>query len=431
MAAGEIPRGDRLSAAIGEALTGETRKGSLLAIAGCLLFFAFQILNTLIDLVTKHQYPAFFRFPASLLLANIAGPLLSVPLYLIAMRSKRPLFWCAVCIVLDTLWVSELKFFWLAAPPGMEKIPLYLEVRYEDIGAFFMFLAIYSLPLSRPLTVWSAALMAVVWTTGIVNAYAHHAGGSLYFGPFRSILDDLRAFMNPEALPVDFFAIQLVLLGAFAGFLVLANDQGRGFVIRRVRAEADASLLRRFFPPAFAERVAAGGANELIPARRRVAILFASLPVTGDLARIQSGYLRFEEAVFAHDGVVDRFSGGPAMAAFGALVPDGNAAVKALECARVLAETLGAGTAAAPVAVHAGEAVCGNVGTPESPTFSVVGDVVNTARRMLDVAAIEGGIVVSEAVVGEAPAGADAGADLGEVKLRGREASVRLWRISP
>src|SRR5579863_9657957 len=98
-------RSDSLSVALDEALAAETRKGSLLAIAGCLLFFAFQILNTLVDLVTKHQYPAFFRYPVGLLLANLSGPLISIPLYLIAMRSKRPLFWCVVCIVVDTLWV--------------------------------------------------------------------------------------------------------------------------------------------------------------------------------------------------------------------------------------------------------------------------------------------------------------------------------------
>ena len=327
---------DPLSIAVDEALTGETRTGSLLGIAGCLLFFAFQILNSLIDLVTKHQYPAFFRFPAGLLLANIAGPLLSVPLYLIAMRSKRPLFWCAVCIVLDTLWVSELKFFWLVAPPGIEKIPLYLEVRYEDIGAFLMFLAIYSLPLSRRLTLWSSGLMAAVWAAGIDYTYSHYAGASLYVGPFGPGIGDsgLRTFMNPEVLPADFFVIQLVLLGAFAGFLVLAIDRGRQFVVRRVHAAADTALLERFFPPALAARIAAGDANDLNPARRNVAILFANMPAANDLARLRSDYLLFEETVFAHDGVVDRFSGGPAMATFGALGSEDVAAAKAVACAR-------------------------------------------------------------------------------------------------
>ena len=426
---------DPLSIAVDEALTGETRTGSLLGIAGCLLFFAFQILNSLIDLVTKHQYPAFFRFPAGLLLSNIAGPLLIVPLYLIAMRSKRPLFWCAVCIVLDTLWVSELKFFWLVAPPGIEKIPLYLEVRYEDIGAFLMFLAIYSLPLSRRLTLWSSGLMAAVWAAGIDYTYSHYAGASLYVGPFGPGIGDsgLRTFMNPEVLPADFFVIQLVLLGAFAGFLVLAIDRGRQFVVRRVHAAADTALLERFFPPALAARIAAGDANDLNPARRNVAILFANMPAANDLARLRSDYLLFEETVFAHDGVVDRFSGGPAMATFGALGSEDVAAAKAVACARALRMAFGTRGHPLSLALHAGDAVCGNVGGAENRTFSIVGDAVNTARRMLDIANADD-IVVSDILYarlsgpGSTPSHV---VDLGENKLRGRETPVRLWRITP
>ncbi len=423
-------RSDPLSVALDEALTAETRKGSLLAIAGCLLFFAFQTLNTLVDVFTKHQYPAFFRYPVSLLLANLAAPLISIPLYLIAMRSKRPLFWCVVCIVLDTLWVSELKFFWFAAPPGVDKLPIYLEVRYEDIGAFLMFLAIYSLPLSRRLTLWSTALMAAVWTAGIAYAYARYAGRSLYVGPFGPGIGDagLRTFMNPEVLPVDFFVIQLLLLWAFAGFLVLAIDQGREFVARRVRAEADSAFLRRFLPPALANRIAS--ADDLKPTRRHVAILFAGMPATSDLAGIQDDYLRFEETVFAHDGVVDRFSGGPAMAVFGALGPDGDAVGQAIACAQTLSEMLATSERPAALALHAGDSVCGNVGGAENRTFSVVGDVVNTARRMLDVAA-DGGTIVSDAIFARLAANLTTtrAVDLGAIKLRGRDAPVHLWRI--
>ncbi len=427
-------RSDPLTVAVDDALTGETRKGSLLAIAGCVLFFGIQILNLLIELVTKHQYPAFFRFPASLLLANVAGPLLSVPLYLIAMRSMRPVFWCAVCIVLDTLWISELKFFWLVAPPGIEKIPVYLDVRYEDIAALLMFLAIYSLPLSRRLTLWSAALMAAMWVAGIAYTYLSYAGGSLYFGPFGPGIGDagLRAFMKPEVLPVDFFVIQLLLLGAFAGFLVLAIEQGRQFVVRRVRAEAETALLSRFFPPTIAERVATTGAD-LAPARRHVAILFANLPVSNDVARTRKDYLRFEQTVFAHDGVVDRFTGGPVMAVFGALGFDDSMAEKAMSCAQAMSLALGTVAHPVPSALHTGEAVCGNVGGARNRTFSVVGDVVNTTRRMLDVAS-EGTvcIVVSEALLGELPGDnptAESKSDLGQIKLRGRDAPVHLWRI--
>jgi class 3 adenylate cyclase len=59
--------------------------------------------------------------------------------------------------------------------------------------------------------------------------------------------------------------------------------------------------------------------------------------------------------------------------------------------------------------------------------------VVNTARRMLDVAITgPGGIVASGAIVAHMSGNASdvsLGVDLGEVKLRGRGAPVHLWRI--
>jgi class 3 adenylate cyclase len=59
--------------------------------------------------------------------------------------------------------------------------------------------------------------------------------------------------------------------------------------------------------------------------------------------------------------------------------------------------------------------------------------VVNTARRMLDEAAA-GGIVVSDTIFAQLPGQSSAAAqavDLGEIKLRGRDAPMHLWRIFP
>jgi adenylate cyclase len=106
-----------------------------------------------------------------------------------------------------------------------------------------------------------------------------------------------------------------------------------------------------------------------------------------------------------------------------------------MACAQSLSGTFKTHAQTVSLALHAGDAICGDVGGEENRTFSAVGDVVNTARRMLDVAAEKpGGIVISDAMLDRDPASGSAistGVDLGDVKLRGRDAPVHLWRISP
>lgn len=123
------------------------------------------------------------------------------------------------------------------------------------------------------------------------------------------------------------------------------------------------------------------------------------------------------------------------MAAFGALEIDASAAAKASRCAQTLSERLGTREHPLSLALHTGDAVCGDVGGAVNRTFSIVGDVVNTARRMLDIAtAANGGIVVSDKSIvpgRENGTMSSMAVDLGSIKLRGRDAPVHLWRIPP
>jgi len=93
------------------------------------------------------------------------------------------------------------------------------------------------------------------------------------------------------------------------------------------------------------------------------------------------------EVVEANGGWVNKFEGDAALCVFG--VPDANqrCAANALAAARQLAGRLGSnGLPAAGIGVSAGEVIAGNVGAPHRLEYTVIGDAVNEAARLTELA---------------------------------------------
>jgi class 3 adenylate cyclase len=424
------------AAGLEAAFSAEARRGALLAIAVYALWSAALAVSGILGAITTSGFPGFFKLPASLLLQGIGAVLVPVPIYVAAMRSKSPLAWCFVSMILDILIWAQGKFFWFSMPPFYAHVPLFLEVRYSDVISFMILLTIYILPLSRSLIAWGGASVLLVWTAGIIHAYSSYPGAALYWGPLGSAMDrkDLHAMMNPEVLVPDFFVIQLFLVAAYVGFLALSIRRARRYVIDRVGAERDSAFLERFFPPDIAKRI--GDAERLEPALRQVAILFTKFqdetgPPAEQLPRMQSGFADVERIVFSHGGILDRFTGGPIMATFGSLGDDANSAERALLCSRAIMNKASAEVRGVFMALHAGAAICGDVGGTHSRLFSVVGDVVNTTRRILDAAEARGrSILASREFIEQALRDDAIAADcLGQVALRGRDAPMELWEV--
>jgi adenylate cyclase len=134
------------------------------------------------------------------------------------------------------------------------------------------------------------------------------------------------------------------------------------------------------------------------------------------------------EVVGRHDGWVNKFEGDAALAIFGAPVPlDGHAA-KALAAARELCDRLDEiEEFDAGIGVSSGEVVAGNIGEEHRFEYTVIGDPVNEAARLTELAKSEGGVLASDAAVEAASEDEAARWELGErVELRGRSEPTRL-----
>ncbi len=427
---------DPTAVALDDAFARETRQGVLLAAAGWAVYGLLLLANQISDVLTvAKNLPSLWSFTNIVLLIELATIPMAGLNYLLAARSRRPLLWCYLFMALATVVLGELNWGWLWSPPTLASVPPVIAVRYQDQVQVAVFLAVYALPLSGRLALTAGGAAALMFVVGLVDGIIRFRPTRLYWGPFdhAHLQAALGQIMRPEVLFPDFAVIYVLLIVVFVGFIALACREGRRFVIAGVRAELDRDFLGRFFPPEVAERIRAAGPGRITPARRDTAILFVDIGEASwdapDLERLQIAYARVEAAVFAHGGMLDRFAGGPMMAAFGAVEPDAGATAKALACARALALPGQDPQAGLSMALHAGAAVCGEVSGGRTRVFSVVGDVVNTARRVLDEARRRAAsLLLTEAVVDALPPDQVHGLEaLGPIELRGREAPVRLW----
>ncbi|MDP3890574.1 adenylate/guanylate cyclase domain-containing protein, partial [Nocardioides sp.] len=130
------------------------------------------------------------------------------------------------------------------------------------------------------------------------------------------------------------------------------------------------------------------------------------------------------------EGFVNKFQGDAALAVFGAPVTLDDPAGHALAAARAISTRLRAEIPGCEVGVGvaSGRAVAGNVGAHERFEYTVIGDPVNEAARLCDLAKAEpGGLLASDRALAAACEEEAGHWQLGEeVTLRGRTEPTRL-----
>jgi adenylate cyclase len=155
----------------------------------------------------------------------------------------------------------------------------------------------------------------------------------------------------------------------------------------------------------------------------------ATRPATEVVAALNAFFAVVVDVVDRTGGIVNKFEGDAALCVFGAPVPREDAADCALLAARLLRERLADvhGLSAA-VGVSAGPMVAGNIGTRERFEYTVIGDAVNEAARLTELAKTRPGrLLVSSSVVERASRGERLRwCDDGDVVLRGRGAATHL-----
>ncbi len=157
--------------------------------------------------------------------------------------------------------------------------------------------------------------------------------------------------------------------------------------------------------------------------------LAAENPPQEVVARLNAFFGVVVEVVEEHGGWINKFEGDAALAVFGAPLPLDNASACALAAARELARRLGddADGLQAGIGVSAGRAVAGNVGAETRFEYTVIGDPVNEAARLCELAKdTEAGVLASAGALERAGDEESSRWREGEpVRLRGRREETR------
>lgn len=139
---------------------------------------------------------------------------------------------------------------------------------------------------------------------------------------------------------------------------------------------------------------------------------------------------RVVEVVHANKGIINKFEGDAALAVFGAPLPLDDVAGHALAAARQLKAKLQGLEFVAGVGVAAGSVVAGHIGAKDRFEYTVIGDAVNQAARLTDLAKQTPGQVLTSAATLRAANEAEQRrwTLMKSVELRGRREMTQLAR---
>jgi PAS domain S-box-containing protein len=220
---------------------------------------------------------------------------------------------------------------------------------------------------------------------------------------------------------------------------------GVAMVLDDVSEKKRLESVRRYLPPELVDQVRDLDAAQR-PQRRILTVLFADVrgfSTFGEhldpekLIQIINGY--FTEAVHAitrYQGLTDKFMGDAVMALFNTpLNPQMDHVERAARTALMIQTSMAAYHANLPeerrlhfgIGVHMGEAVVGNVGSNLRKDYSAIGDAVNLAKRLQEMAR-PGQILVSQDVYQQIEAQAVVEA-LPPMQVKGRQALEQVYEL--
>jgi adenylate cyclase len=273
-------------------------------------------------------------------------------------------------------------------------------------------------------------------------------------------MTNLRTAMNRGAFdfvtkPVDFADLEVTIRKTLADIAGVRE-------IERLHAAAERarSNLSRYFSPNIVELLAAQDEPLGAVRRQTVAVLFVdivgftrmaeAMPPEAVVTLLRQFHQRMTAQIFACGGTVEKYIGDEILAVFGVPTASGDDAANALNCAERMLDALdhwnaervrdGETLLAIGIGLNYGPAVLGDVGSEHSMSFTVIGDIVNTASRLqgltrtLKTSLVVGGPLIDAIRAGSSETAAPLVSQLqdqGEQALRGRAGAVRVWTRKP
>jgi adenylate cyclase len=177
-------------------------------------------------------------------------------------------------------------------------------------------------------------------------------------------------------------------------------------------------MLKRYVNPGVVDMALASGQELVLGGmEREVTILFADIRGFTPLSEqrtpqevvdiLNSFFDLMIDVAFQHNGTVDKIVGDEIMVLFGAPFPFGDDSRRAVSCALSMQEALvalnrqrqadGEDKIEIGIGINHGSVISGNIGSTKQMSYTVIGDAVNLASRLVDYAG-RGQILISRSV---------------------------------
>ena len=341
----------------------------------------------------------------------------------------------ALHLIFASIDVSFLLAYLYASSLALQ-IPLEIALSSPAAWLVFIYLVVGVIRLQFVEVACSGLLFSIGWLgIAAVMPTAHHpvdiAHAAEHFAEAGRVNDVVR------------IAIIFIVTAA----LSFATWQSKKSLLKAIRETAAREHLSNHFPRAILERLL--GDRERTPglAHAKAAIIFVDIcgftaiaeEASGlDVGDLLTGFrTRIHGVVSRHSGVIDKFLGDGALIVFG--LPDAHPsdAARALACVVDLRDELvlwaanievaGAAKLRFGIGCHYGEVLVGLLGDDEREEFTVVGDTVNVAARLQQLANAEGGgtVVSEDAAMAAGLRFQDYDLGSATVPLRGRRGTIR------
>jgi len=249
---------------------------------------------------------------------------------------------------------------------------------------------------------------------------------------------------KPQAFTQDEWNV-FALVAAQAGAAIdtlYAHEQ----IAKQVTQRA---ALERFLSPEVVEMVAKnpegvrlGGINQ------KVSIMFADIRGFTTLSErmepekvveiLNNYFTHVTDIIFDHGGTLDKYLGDGVMALFGAPLSKGNDAensVRAAQAIQRLVIELNRDAAerqwpefGVGIGINSGIVTAGNIGSPRRIDYTVIGDTVNTASRLMSNAPA-GKIIISQATAADLTQGKFVLAALTPLTVKGKSEPIPVFRV--
>ena len=209
----------------------------------------------------------------------------------------------------------------------------------------------------------------------------------------------------------------LDLLTALSNYAAVSVERAR-LNQKIVAEEKKRERLGRFLSPQVTSRILASSESQSaalgVPEEKEVTVLFADIVgftsmsermSPAAVALVLNDYLsRMTDAIFKHDGTLDKYIGDAIMAVFGAPLDMPDHAARAVSAAlemRQRLEEFNAERKEGPhlrirIGINSGKVVAGEIGSINKKEYTVLGDTVNIASRLESSVAQPGMIVIGE-----------------------------------